>query len=578
MLGRRGRRILLENCFDLHVVVRHGELIVLDAHAAADDLPLLEVVALVGHGGQGNLRTGNSLCGRCGSRSVAVIGHGDGVLRGCRGCVLLKDCFDLHIAVRHGELIVLDSHIAADGLPLLEVVALFGRGGQANLRACHGFVRRCGSRSVSVRFHGDGELGGHRRRVLLEDCLDLHVVVRHEELVVLDGHAAADDLPLLEAVALVGRGGQGDFRACHGFCMRCGSCAVSVRFHGDGKFGRRRRCVLLEDSLDLHVVVRHEELIVLDGHAAADDLPLLEVVALVWRCGQGDLCASRSGGRSCGAGAVAVRFHGDGKLGRRVFGYRNRQLLRIAAHAVSRFNGEFGGAIRSRRAADLAGVLVQAQTGRQIAAVNAPCDRHGAGGNQGLAVRLAHLTVRQSVRGDGNGIDAGLKLCHQLGYICRNAFTGRVQVSVAAKPHKVAAGISVGAGQPIGCRRSKFASVFYNDLDIIRAAAQFAAAKVKGNGFQPIRLQCIRVQNFKDGAETEVRSGVRSIGEIPIANRAVPTHCTALCPIVRNILSPRICRVTVSDISVIFVQYLVPFVALRVAAYRIARASIRTSC
>ena len=360
--------------------------------------------------------------------------------------------------------------------------------------------------------------------------------------------------------------------------MRGGGRAVSVRFHGDGKFGGCRRRVLLEDSLDLHIAVRHGELIVLDSHIAADDLPLLEMVALVGRSGQGDLRADRGFCKRCGSCAVAVRFHGDGKLGRRVFGYRNRQLLRIAAHVVFRLNGEFGGAIRSRRAADLAGVLVQAQTGRQIAAVNAPCDRHGAGGNQGLAVRLAHLTVRQSVRGDGNGIDAGLKLCHQLGYICRNAFTGRVQVSVAAKPHKVAAGISVGAGQTIGCRRSKFASVFYNDLDIIRAAAQFAAAKVKGNGFQPIRLQCIRVQNFKDGAETEVRSGVRSIGEIPIANRAVPTHCTALRPIVRNILSPRICRVTVSDISVIFVQYLVPFVALRVAAYRIARASIRTSC
>ena len=437
---------------------------------------------------------------------------------------------------------------------------------------------RGGGRAVSVRFHGDGKFGGHRRRVLLEDSLDLHIAVRHGELIVLDGHIAAHDLPLLEVVALVGRSGQGDLRADRGFCMRGGSCAVPVRFHGDGKFGGCRRRILLEDGFNLHVGTRHSELVVLDGHAAADDLPLLEVIALVGRGGQSDLRASRSLCKRCGSCAVAVRFHGDGKLGRRVFGYRNRQFLRIAAHAVFRLNGEFGGAIRSRRAADLAGVLVQAQTGRQIAAVNAPCDRHGAGGNQGLAVRLAHLTVRQSVRGDGNGINAGLKLCHQLGYICRNAFTGRVQVSVAAKPHKVAAGISVGAGQTIGCRRSKFASVFYNDLDIIRAAAQFAAAKVKGNGFQPIRLQCIRVQNFKDGAETEVRSGVRSIGEIPIANRAVPTHCTALRPIVRNILSPRICRVTVSDISVIFVQYLVPFVALRVAAYRIARASIRTSC
>ena len=339
---------------------------------------------------------------------------------------------------------------------------------------------RGGGRAVSVRFHGDGKFGGHRRRVLLEDSLDLHIAVRHGELIVLDGHIAAHDLPLLEVVALVGRSGQGDLRADRGFCMRGGSCAVPVRFHGDGKFGGCRRRILLEDGFNLHVGTRHSELVVLDGHAAADDLPLLEVIALVGRGGQSDLRASRSLCKRCGSCAVAVRFHGDGKLGRRVFGYRNRQFLRIAAHAVFRLNGEFGGAIRSRRAADLAGVLVQAQTGRQIAAVNAPCDRHGAGGNQGLAVRLAHLTVRQSVRGDGNGINAGLKLCHQLGYICRNAFTGRVQVSVAAKPHKVAAGISVGAGQTIGCRRSKFASVFYNDLDIIRAAAQFARRQGQG--------------------------------------------------------------------------------------------------
>ena len=276
--------------------------------------------------------------------------------------------------------------------------------------------------------------------------------------------------------------------------------------------------------------------------------------------------------------AATVGIESDGILGRRGFGYRNRQLLRIAARAVGSLDGEGGGSRCGRRAADLAGVLVQAQTGRPVAVFNAPCYRRSAVGAQGLAVSLAHLAVRQGVRGDGNGIDAGLKLCRQLGYIRRNAFTGRVQVSVAAKPHKVAAGISVGAGQTIGCRRSKFASVFYNDLDIIRAAAQFAAAKVKGNGFQSIRLQCIRVQNFKDGAETEVRSGVRSIGEIPIANRAVPTVRTTLRVIVRSILPPRIYFAPVFDISVVFVQYFVPFVALWVAAYRIARASIRTSC
>ena len=95
-------------------------------------------------------------------------------------------------------------------------------------------------------------------------------------------------------------------------------------------------------------------------------------------------------------------------LGRRGFGYRNRQLLRIAARAVFRFDGKFGCAVRSRRAADFTGIRVQAQTGRQTA-VNAPCDRCCAGGGQGLAVCLAHLAVRQGVRGDGGcsigGID-----------------------------------------------------------------------------------------------------------------------------------------------------------------------------
>ena len=173
-IGRRGRRILLENCFDLHVVVRHGELIVLDSHIATHDLPLLEVIALVGRCAQGDLRTGRSLCGRGGSRSVAAAGHGDGMLgrRGRR--ILLENCFDLHITVRHGELIVLDSHIAAHDLPLLEVVTCVGRCGQGDLRTDHGFYMRGGSRSVSVRFHGDGvlDMGG---RCVLPQRLDCDV-------------------------------------------------------------------------------------------------------------------------------------------------------------------------------------------------------------------------------------------------------------------------------------------------------------------------------------------------------------------------------------------------------------------
>ena len=199
--------------------------------------------------------------------------------------------------------------------------------------------------------------------------------------------------------------------------------------------------------------------------------------------------------------------------GWRGFGYRNRQLLRIAARAVGSLDGEGGGSRCGRRAADLAGVLVQAQTGREIAAVfNAPRDGRSAGGGQNLAVRLAHLAVRQGVRGDGHAMAAGSKLCRQLGYVRRNIIVRSVELAIAAKPLEVAAGISVGAGQTFGRRRGKALAGFHNDLDSIRASSQFSAAKVKGNGFQPVRAQRAGVQDFKDGAETEEREGERSIG------------------------------------------------------------------
>ena len=268
---------------------------------------------------------------------------------------------------------------------------------------------RGGSRSVALCGHGDGMLGRRRRRVLLEDCFDLYIAVRHEELIVLDGHIAADDLPLLEVVAGVWRGSQGDLRTGRSLCGRCGSRSVASAGHGDDELGGRRR-VLLEDSLDLHIAVRHGELIVLDSHIAADDLPLLEVVALVGHGGQSDFRASRS---LCGRGgsrSAALCGHGDGMLGRRGFSYRNRQLLRIAARAVGSLDGKFGGAVRSRRAADLAGIRVQAQTGRQnaVSVFNAPSDGRSAVGGQGVAVDRAYLAVWQGVRGDGGRSIGGI--------------------------------------------------------------------------------------------------------------------------------------------------------------------------
>ena len=490
-IGGRGRCIFLEDGFNLHVGTRHSELVVLDGHAAADDLPLLEVVAGVGRCGQGNLRAGNSLCRRCGSRSAALCGHSDSVLRGCGRRILLKNGLDLHVVVRHGELIVLDAHAAADDLPLLEVIALVGRSAQCDLRTGNSLCGRCRSRAVAAAGHGDGMLGRRRRRVLLEDCLDLYIAVRHGELVVGDYKSCRRfDLPLLEVIALVGRSAQGDLRTGRSLCMRGGSRSVAVIGHGDGVLRRRRWCILLENCLDLYIAVRHGELVVGDYKSCRRfDLPLLEVIALVGRSAQGDLRSGNSPCGRCRSRSVAAAGHGDGVLGRRSFGYRNRQLLRIAARAVGSLDGEGGASRCGRRAADFAGVLVQAQTGREIATVNAPCDGRGAVGGQGLAVRLAHLAVRQGVRGDGHAMAAGSKLCRQLGYIRRNVIVRSVELTVAAKPIKVVAGISVGAGQTVGRRRGKGLAAFHNDLNILGTVTQLAAAKVEGNGFQSVRAQ-----------------------------------------------------------------------------------------
>ena len=563
VLGGRRRCVFLEDGLDLHVGTRHGELVVLDGHAAADDLPLLEVVALVGRGGQGDHRTGRSGGRSCGAGAFSVIADGDGVGGGGNNAVFPQRLdFGIpahgveisHLVLRAADLpslelliggsgeaalgqdvicLCLDGHgihaaaaaVAVEGdcairklrtiahgdhsigagkvVVILRIADEVIAGGQViNLRAaarrivvfvCHtvfhlishaadfavaaahgggrdtdqavrsfprGFADapRCGhgigaavhpfaglgcdANGVIARVragvacdvhgggiitaHGCGMLGaivsigsddadagfggiGRRRRcVLLEDSLDLYIAVRHGELVVHDCHAAADDLPLLEVIALVGRSVQGDLHTGNSLCRRGESRTVAAAGHGDGMLGRRRRRVLLEDGLDRHIGVRHSELVVGDYKSCRRfDLPLLKVVALVGRSGQGDLRIDHSFCMRGGSRSVAAAGHGDGILGRRGLGYHNRQLLRIAARAVGSLDGKFGGAVRSRRAADLTGIRVQAQTGRQTA-VNAPCDRCCAGGGQGLAVCLAHLAVWQGVRGDGGRSVGGI--------------------------------------------------------------------------------------------------------------------------------------------------------------------------
>ena len=174
---------------------------------------------------------------------------------------------------------------------------------------------------------------------------------------------------------------------------------------------------------------------------------------------------------------------------------------------------------------------------------------------------------RAAVRIQGYGIGRGCPLHRQFRHISRNTGTGRVELTVAAKPLKVAAGISVRAGQTVRCGGGKRAAVFHNDLNILGAAAQLAAAKVKGNDLQSVRAQCVSVQDFKHGAETDARAGVRSIVVVPVAGRIVPAARTARREARRNILSPRIHFIPVLDISAVLIQHRVPFVALGRAAF-----------
>ena len=189
------------------------------------------------------------------------------------------------------------------------------------------------------------------------------------------------------------------------------------------------------------------------------------------------------------------------------------------------------------------------------------CCTHAVGVSGDIAV-----VDRAAVCVQRYGIGRGCPLHRQFRHISRNTAAGFVGIAIAVKPHKIIIGISVRAGHAVGRRRGKVAAVFHDDLNILGAAAERSAAKVKGNDFQSVRTQCVRVQDFKHGAETDVRGGVRSKFVVEGAGRKVPANHTVQRAARRNILPPRKHSIPVLDISAVLVQYPVPFVALGHAA------------
>ena len=227
---------------------------------------------------------------------------------------------------------------------------------------------------------------------------------------------------------------------------------------------------------------------------------------------------------------------------------------------------------RNRRAGQIFAVIPALEGVSGACHICRECCAHAVGVGGDIAA-VDHAAVRVQ----GYGIGRGCPLHRQFRHISRNTGTGGVGIAIAVKPHKVTACISVRAVQTAGCGGGKRAAVFHDDVNSIGAAAQLAAAKVKGNGFQPVRAQCVRVQDFKDGAETDVRAGVRSMVAVPVAGRIVPANRTVRRVVRNSILSPRIHFIPVLDISAVLVQHRVPFVALGHAAFGIARTCIVTS-
>ena len=81
---------------------------------------------------------------------------------------------------------------------------------------------------------------------------------------------------------------------------------------------------------------------------------------------------------------------------------------------------------------------------------------------------------RAAVRIQGYGVGRCCPLHRQFRHISRNTAAGFVGIAIAVKPHKIIIGISVRAGQTIGCGSGKCTAVFHNDLNILGAITQLA--------------------------------------------------------------------------------------------------------
>ena len=198
------------------------------------------------------------------------------------------------------------------------------------------------------------------------------------------------------------------------------------------------------------------------------------------------------------------------------------------------------------------------------------------GKNIVVGFHIRHRTSGAICAGEVNHLIVASDRKH--GNIGRYGIAGFIAVPIFIRPIQLRVfRNAVRAGQSLGRGCSKALAVFHNDLNILGAAAERSAAKVKGNDLQSVRTQCVRVQDFKHGAENDIRVGARSIVDAPEAGRNEPANRTERRVVSCCVLPPRIYAIPVFDVAAVLVQHRVPFIALGRAAFYIAPAYMITS-
>ena len=193
-----------------------------------------------------------------------------------------------------------------------------------------------------------------------------------------------------------------------------------------------------------------------------------------------------------------------------------------------------------------------------------------------VGFHIRHRTAGAVCAGEVNHLIVSSDRKH--GNIGRYGIAGFIAVPIFIRPIQLRVfRNAVRAGQSLGRGCSKALAVFHNDLNILGAAAERSVAKVKGNDLQSVRTQCVRVQDFKHGAETDGRVGARSSDVEPEADRSVPANRTVRRVFSGCVLPPRIYAIPVFDVAAVLVQHRVPLIALGRAAFYIARACMTTS-